>query len=278
MKNKVRTCFFSALFAIHAGAFATDEDLGCKTHLRSQPGHDMLFGPTVESVKWSTTDTKWLATNSVPRLSIANVRFLLRRNGNVGAMIVALPNGSSHKIRIWSHFQLSPETVWASGVQFLPLDGISLLKKLWFAEVADAYGNKVLGMVVMAEPRTILLHPSAPPSVLAHEMGHVLQLHTWLFPWRWRRVMKRDGTLVGRYASTQAGEDFAESFVLYLEPDENRRTLYREQFPHRFEWIDQLLAGRYRNSVHPLLTGMGFIVGGVLGGAGLIIAVVEAFH
>lgn len=76
----------------------------------------------------------------------------------------------------------------------------------------------------------------------AHELGHVLSDHQdERFWWRWYEAMSTDKVGVSAYGMTNAHEDFAEAYVLYLGGG-SRGELSRRTYAARFRILDALFA------------------------------------
>ncbi|OPY51016.1 MAG: hypothetical protein A4E49_02516 [Methanosaeta sp. PtaU1.Bin112] len=90
--------------------------------------------------------------------------------------------------------------------------------------------------------------PDVPQNELnntaAHELGHVVSYHSEsadpTFWDRWEEAMEDDRIAISRYGFTSRGEDFAESYLLYLSGGRSDRST-RQRYANRFAILDRII-------------------------------------
>ena len=85
-------------------------------------------------------------------------------------------------------------------------------------------------------------------SLFAHEYGHIIHAHTRRFRSLWKKAIKEDGCSVSTYGNKNIFEDFAETLVIYSDPNSKLHERYRTQFPNRFFTMDSILRGEHMRS------------------------------
>ena len=92
-------------------------------------------------------------------------------------------------------------------------------------------------------PSSLRLKDSDFLDILRHELGHAVEYGLYgrsgLGP-RWKKAIRADGNIVSNYGQISLHEDFAETFMLYLDNKTWATPLIRARFFHRFQILDEI--------------------------------------
>lgn len=237
---------FIILNLIHTFAYSNS----CEDYFNT---NKPLTGESIFGIRWSNTEEYEIEIQpGIKRIGKENIRLKYDTSGNIIAVIIKISESENHEIKVSkSRFYIMKEKITEEHISFIRLDlvpfyAIKNLKEIRF----DYLKGALSGCVSCLNPRVISLNIKGEQvtSVFAHELGHVTHFHTKWFYLKWRRAIKKDNNTVSQYGNSSIVEDFAETFAIYLEPDPNLHKKYRETYPHRFAFMDEIIKGQHHTN------------------------------
>ncbi len=212
-------------------------------------------GDQTDSVRWSYTPHAQsdLLAPGVQRVGRKNIQIIKDRKERVQSVLVTLPNGKIHKIKISGlEGYKGTKEMLAEHIALLPSSHIHLLKKI---RLPIFRNQRYTGGTPVNNQKVIyIVIEQNLGELLAHEFGHIADQFYFSKDMvnAWEKAAMLDPLIVSRYANTSIEENFAESVARYLEPDEELRQSFRSLFPNRTRFLDDYFSrnARPHNLMH----------------------------
>lgn len=191
-------------------------------------------------LKWH--DSIISENDDLNRIGRDNIK-IIKTKDKITSLRITLPNGKYHKIKLdiagfYVVDNIDEDLIWAVGFHLMPTKLIEKVKRVSFNDLQGTLG----GVHPMRPKRVLIDRDKFISETFAHELGHVTHNHIKRFRHNWKKAIKDDNIdNVSGYASTSYKEDFAETLVAYLEPNDTIRESYRVKYPNRFSMIDQIM-------------------------------------